>query len=134
MERFMMATRVAAISLALLVFQAVAARADAIDGDWCAADGQRMSIKGASITTPGGKTIEGNYTRHAFDYVIPSGEQGSGEAVNILLRGEYLAVSRQGSSSAPLKEWRRCKETISQLEHDPESGYWFSEKIMLNQS
>jgi hypothetical protein len=106
-------TRVAAISLALLLAQAGAARADAIDGDWCAADGQRMSIKGESITTPGGKTIAGNYTRHAFDYVIPAGEQGSGEAVNILLRGEYLAVSRQGSSSAPLKEWRRCKETIS---------------------
>ena len=31
-----------------------------------------------------------------------------GETVNILLRGEYLAVSRQGASDAPLKEWRRC--------------------------
>jgi hypothetical protein len=106
-------TRVAAISLTLVLVQAGPARADAIDGDWCAADGERMSIKGASITTPGGKTIEGNYSRHAFDYVVPAGERGSGEAVNILLRGEYLAVSRQGSSSAPLKEWRRCKETIS---------------------
>jgi hypothetical protein len=106
-------TRIAAMSLTLLLTGAGAAHADAIDGDWCAADGQRMSIKGASITTPGGKTIEGNYSRHAFDYVIPGGEQGTGEAVNILLRGEYLAVSRQGSSSAPLKEWRRCKETIS---------------------
>jgi hypothetical protein len=105
--------RIAAASLALLLAQAGAVRADAIDGDWCAADGQRMSIKGASITTPGGKTIAGNYTRHAFDYVIPAGEQGTGEAVNILLRSEYLAVSRQGSSSGPLKEWRRCKETIS---------------------
>ena len=105
--------RLATISMTLLLAQAAAVRADAIDGDWCAADGQRMSIKGASITTPGGKTIEGNYTRHAFDYVVPPGEQGSGEAVNILLRGEYLAVSRQGASSAPLKEWRRCRETVS---------------------
>ena len=106
-------TRVAAISLALLLAQAGAARADAIDGDWCSADGGTMSIQGATITTPGGKKLQGNYTRHAFDYVVPAGEQGSGEAVNILLRGEYLAVSRQGPPDAPLKEWRRCKETIS---------------------
>ena len=52
--------RLATISMTLLLAQAAAVRADAIDGDWCAADGQRMSIKGASITTPGGKTIEGN--------------------------------------------------------------------------
>ena len=105
--------RLATISLTLLLVQAGAVRADAIDGDWCAADGQRMSIKGASITTPGGKTIEGNYTRHAFDYVVPAGEQGSGEAVNILLRGEYLALSRQGPASGSLREWHRCKEGIS---------------------
>lgn len=106
--------RVAVMSLALLLIQAGAAHADAIDGDWCSVDGtQRMSIQGPTIKTPGGKTLQGNYTRHAFDYVVPSGEQGSGEAVSILLRGEYLAVSRQGASDAPLKEWRRCKETIS---------------------
>jgi ABC-type phosphate transport system substrate-binding protein len=96
-----------------LLVQAGVARADAIDGDWCAADGQQMSIQGSTIVTPGGNKLQGNYTRHAFDYVVPTGERGSGEAVNILLRGEYLAVSRQGSSDAPLKEWRRCKATTS---------------------
>lgn len=107
-------SRVAAISLAFVLVQAGAARADAIDGDWCSVDGQqRMSIQGAMITTPGGNKLQGNYTRHAFDYVVPAGEQGPGQPVNILLRGEYLAVSRQGASDAPLKEWRRCKETIS---------------------
>jgi hypothetical protein len=105
--------RAPVIALVLLLLAAGAARADAIDGDWCSADGQRMSIQGATIVTPGGNKLQGNYTRHAFDYVIPAGEQGSGEPVNILLRGEYLAVSRQGASSAPLKEWRRCRETTS---------------------
>ncbi len=65
------------------------------------------------ITTPGGKQIEGNYSRHAFDYVIPAGENGSGDVVNIVLRGEYLALSRQGPADAPLREWHRCKEGIS---------------------
>ena len=84
------------------------ARADAIDGEWCASDGAHMSIAGADITTPGGTRMKGNYSRHAFDYVVPTGEAGAGETVNILLRSEYFAVSRQGPSTAPVKEWRRC--------------------------
>ena len=90
-----------------------AARADAIDGDWCSTDGMRMSIRGEHITTPGGKQIQGNYSRHAFDYVVPDGENGSGEVVNIILRGEYLALSRQGPAEGRLREWHRCKEGIS---------------------
>jgi hypothetical protein len=98
-----------AAALVALVASVTLARADAIDGDWCAAEGnQHMTISGADITTPGGKQIKGNYSRHAFDYVVPDGEAGAGEKVNIFLRSEYFAVSRQGTSDAPLKEWRRC--------------------------
>ena len=101
------------LAAAGVLLQTGAARADAIDGDWCSTEGLRMSIAAEKITTPGGKQIEGNYSRHAFDYVVPPGEKGSGEIVNIVLRGEYLALSRQGSADAPTREWRRCKETIS---------------------
>src|SRR5205085_11833429 len=87
--------------------------ADAIDGEWCSTDGQRMTIRGDDITTPGGTRIKGNYDRHAFDYVVPAGEAGSGETVNILLRSEVLAVSRQGAANAPVKEWRRCANRTS---------------------
>jgi len=100
-----------AVAATGLLLQASAARADAID--WCSTDGMRMSIRGEKITTPGGKQIEGNFSRHAFDYTIPAGEDGSGEVVNIILRGEYLALSRQGSSASPMREWHRCKESIS---------------------
>jgi hypothetical protein len=88
-------------------------RADAIDGDWCSTDGMRMSISGEKITTPSGKHIQGNYSRHAFDYVVPEGETGSGELVNVILQSEYFAMSRQGPAGGPLREWRRCKEGIS---------------------
>ncbi|MDP1881634.1 MAG: hypothetical protein Q8K88_02005 [Bradyrhizobium sp.] len=98
---------------AAVLLQTGAGRADAIDGDWCSTDGLRMSIRAEKITTPGGRQIEGNYSRHAFDYVVPPGESGSGEIVNIILRGEYLALSRQGSANGPMREWHRCKETIS---------------------
>jgi hypothetical protein len=96
-----------------MLLQTGISHADAIDGDWCSTDGMRMSIRAEKITTPGGKQIEGNYSRHAFDYVIPAGENGSGDVVNIVLRSEYLALSRQGPIDAPLREWRRCKEGIS---------------------
>jgi hypothetical protein len=42
------------------------AQADAIDGHWCAADGRVMTIEGASILTPGGAKMTGDYSRHAF--------------------------------------------------------------------
>lgn len=96
-----------------VLLQTGISRADAIDGDWCSTDGLRMSIRAEKITTPGGRQIEGNYSRHAFDYVVPAGESGSGEVVSIILRGEYLALSRQGSADGPPREWHRCKETIS---------------------
>jgi hypothetical protein len=96
-----------------MLLQTGISHADAIDGDWCSTDGMRMSIRGEKITTPGGRQIEGNYSRHAFDYVIPAGENGSGDVVNIVLRGEYLALSRQGPADAPLREWHRCKEGVS---------------------
>lgn len=101
------------LAIALLLAAPTAALADAIDGNWCSADGQHMTIHGDDITTPGGKQIKGNYDRHAFDYVVPAGEAGSGETVNILLRSEYLAVSRQGAADAPMKEWRRCTNRTS---------------------
>jgi hypothetical protein len=96
-----------------LLLQTGIGHADAIDGDWCSTDGMRMSIRGERITTPGGKQIQGNYSRHAFDYVVPAGESGSGDVVNIILRSEYLALSRQGPAESPMREWRRCKEDIS---------------------
>jgi hypothetical protein len=99
--------------IAGLLLQTGVSHADAIDGEWCSANGKRMSILGEKITTPGGNRINGNYSRHAFDYVVPAGESGSGEIVNIILRGEYLAISRQGPADSPATEWRRCKETIS---------------------
>jgi len=96
-----------------MLLQTQVSHADAIDGDWCSTDGKRMSIRAEQITTPGGKQILGNYSRHAFDYVVPAGEEGAGEFVNIILQSEYLALSRQGAAGGPFREWHRCKDTIS---------------------
>ncbi len=103
----------AAACAGLLSLGATAVRADAIDGDWCKGDGKRMTILGPEIVTPGGKETRGDYDRHSFVYVIPAGEAGAGETVSIILRGEYLALSRQGGADAPLQEWKRCSNTVS---------------------
>jgi hypothetical protein len=88
------------------------ARADAIDGDWCASNGKRMSIRGPAIVTPGGKQTSGNYTRHFFSYVIPAGETGAGTTIEIQLLSEYLARARQGGDPS-VQEWRRCQPGVS---------------------
>lgn len=86
--------------------------ADAIDGDWCQADGKRMSIRGPSIMTPGGKAIEGNYSRHSFSYVVPAGETGAGATMEIQLLSEYLAQAKK-AGDASMQEWRRCQPGVS---------------------
>ncbi len=89
------------------------AHADAIDGDWCRADGKRMSIRGPEIVTPGGQRIEGVYTRHYFEYVIPAGEAGASDKMFITLQNEQLAHARQGAADAPVQVWIRCLPGIS---------------------
>jgi hypothetical protein len=98
---------------ALLCLVALPASADAIDGDWCLADGRQMTIRGPDILTPGGTRMRGEYTRHSFSYVVPQGEPGAGETVSIVLLSEWLAHGRQGGPSAPLQEWRRCTARVS---------------------
>lgn len=92
-----------------------AARADAIDGDWCHADGRRLSIRGPDLTTPGGRQIVGDYDRHGFVYVVPPGEPGAGDKVVMTLLSEMLMHSRQGADNAPVQEWNRCRPTVSAL-------------------
>ena len=100
------------VCAALLGF-ACPALADAIDGDWCRTDGKRMTIRGPAIVTPGGQRTSGDYTRHAFSYVIPAGEADAGATVSIQLLSEYLAHARQGVDAA-VQEWRRCQPGVSQ--------------------
>ena len=104
--------RIVITALAALLTQTAPALADAIDGDWCHANGKRMSIRGPAIVTPGGKETQGDYSRHFFSYVIPAGEAGAGNKVSITLLGEYLAHAREGDGG-PVQEWRRCQPGVS---------------------
>ena len=100
----------AAVAVAGLALFAAPARADVIDGDWCAADGRTFSIRGPAITTPGGNETEGNYSRHHFSYVVPDGEDSAGETVAMILLNENTVnVEEAGKTEI----WLRCKPAIS---------------------
>ncbi len=113
------ATSLGFIILVGALVTAGGARADVIDGDWCAVnDGRHFSIKGPEIVTPAGTKMQGNYTRHSFLYVVPQAEPGAGQTVAMLLVNEETVNLRMGASAAeaaqaPLQVWHRCAPRIS---------------------
>lgn len=89
------------------------ASADAIDGNWCHNDGRRFSIRGTEIVTPGGKAMEGNYSRHWFSYVVPPPEPGTGQTIYMTLLNENTVHLQLGEVSTPPETWIRCTPSIS---------------------
>ena len=91
--------------------QAGSALADAIDGDWCHADGRHLSIHGPDIVTPGGTHMKGDYDRHGFVYVVPATEPGAGTTITMVLMSELQMRMNDPNSADQL--WRRCGKSIS---------------------
>ncbi len=105
-------TVAAALTLVLIAGPALA---DAIDGDWCnTSDGRRFSIRGPEIVTPGGKSMQGDYGRHSFSYVVPAPEPGAGETVFMALLDENTVSLRLGAAGAT-ETWLRCSPSTSAL-------------------
>lgn len=91
-----------------LLLAAQPALADAIDGEWCNADGLRLVIEGRRITTPGGASAEGAYSRHVFTYKAPAGDPDAGADVRLVLVNE-ITVHHTSSVAPALQVWRKCK-------------------------
>ena len=91
--------------------------ADAIDGNWCHTDGRRFSIRGPEIVTPGGKRMEGNYSRHWFSYTAPAPEPGGGQMIFMTLADENTVHLQYGeaASVATPEVWVRCSPSVSSL-------------------
>lgn len=101
-------------SFCIALLSPAPARADAIDGNWCQPDGRQMSIRGANIVTVGGNGTRGDYTRHAFSYVIPANEPGAGQTVQMILLGEDTLQLMWPAAAVkpplnPLEIWHRCR-------------------------
>lgn len=107
-----------ALALAMVAWPALA---DAIDGNWCHSKGGRFSIRGTEIVTPGGKTMAGDYSRHAFSYAVPAPEpeRGAGQTVFMTLMNENTVHLRRGQASSMPETWVRCLPSISALRTPP---------------
>jgi hypothetical protein len=100
----------AAVAGVVLAIASDTASADAIDGDWCLGT-SHFAIDGPNIVTPGGNRIQGNYSRHGFDYVVPASEPGAGGVIDmVLLNEETVRLTRKGQAAAT-EIWHRCKPT-----------------------
>ena len=94
--------------VALFCVAAAPAIADAIDGDWCSTASRRhLSIEGPRITTPGGRTLQGDYSRHGFVYTAPAGEAEAGRRVDLRLVNDRTMLFRPEGASTD-EVWNRC--------------------------
>ena len=98
------------LGLVALGAGAAPALADRIDGDWCL-NALSFHIEGPAIRTPGGKDITGDYSRHAFHYLSPTGEKDAGADVMMRLLNEDTLdlMRRTGGTDGPVETWNRCK-------------------------
>lgn len=105
-----------ALAALVLGLGAVAARADAIDGEWCR-EGRNFKIEGPNITTYAGTRMTGDYDRHGFRYVAPGNEPEAGTEIVMRLRSDDLldlyrrAAGATAPNSPDPEAWRRCRVT-----------------------
>ncbi len=101
----------AAVFAGAAICLASPALADQIDGDWCSTtEAAHFSISGPNIVTPAGTATTGDYRRHYFTYVVPAGDPGAGQTIDMRqLNDEEILVSVDGGEAVL---WRRC-EVIS---------------------
>ncbi len=103
-----------AVIVSAIFMLALPARADRIDGDWCSNGGERLSIDGPAIVTPGGTKMSGNYERHSFSYTVPVPEKDAGSRIEMSQQSEQTMTLRRHAASSntpPLEIWKRCEAT-----------------------
>lgn len=103
-----------ALTISVCVVWPGAARADQIDGDWCyPRDGRNLHIEGDDIVTPSGTATTGDYTRHAFRYVVPERDPDAGaEILMRQLNDETMVLLRPDGGE---ETWKRCEFQTSFL-------------------
>lgn len=99
-------------ALAAFLMPLKPALADQIDGDWCFPDdGRHLFIEGDDIVTPNGTSTTGNYTRHAFRYVVPESDPGAGEEINMRQLNDWTMVLTRPDGVE--ETWKRCDFQVS---------------------
>jgi len=99
----------------LLIIEVGAAHADGLDGIWCSPDGQRITVDGLDVITPGGQRTTGVYGKFDFSYPVPENERDAGAVIWMALVDENTArmstVSKEQREPPPHGLWKRCAYT-----------------------
>ena len=99
--------RTLGIAMSVVVFCVGPVWADSLDGDWCNPTDGKLTIDGATIITPTGHSVKGNYGRHRFDYIAPAGDWQAGKSIVIQQYNEQLMELRIGDQQG--RKWRSCQ-------------------------
>ncbi len=95
----------------LLIIVVGAAHADGLDGIWCSPDGQRLTVDGLGVITPGGQRTTGVYGTVDFSFPVPENERDAGAVIWMKLVDENTArvrtVSKQQREPPPHGLWQR---------------------------
>lgn len=100
------------IGVMLIAFSDTA-RADAIDGNWCHADHGNFEIRGSNILTPGGTQMTGEYSRHTFRYIAPTGERAATKPINMAIVDDETLHLIVEEADENIEVWRRCHVNVS---------------------
>jgi hypothetical protein len=81
-----------------------------IDGEWCAASGEQLSIKGPSITLPSKITLQGQHRLHAFSYkpLNASPAPGNMEYMTLAEHGAMNLYHVKDGDPGEAEVWQRC--------------------------
>lgn len=76
-----------------------------------------MSIAGSQLVTPGGTSMEGEYERHGFAYIVPDKEPHAGARVTMAMQSEdivrmFIPGQGPGPNPATVETWQRCELTM----------------------
>ena len=84
-----------------------------IDGEWCAASGDQLSINGPSITLPSKITLQGEHHLHAFSYrpLNSASEPGTMIYMTLVDSGAMNLYHIKKGDPGNAEVWQRCGMT-----------------------
>lgn len=89
--------------------------AEGLDGQWCSPNGERITVEGSNVITPGGQQTTGAYNNGNFHFELPKPDRNAGAVIWMEPKSASTArvstVSKYQSGPPPHGLWRRCDIT-----------------------
>jgi hypothetical protein len=101
------------VAFGLVTLLSGSACVSTIDGSWCAATGDQLSINGPSITLPSKITLTGEHHLHAFSYrpLEAAPEPGTMVYMTLVDSGAMELYHINKGNPGNAETWQRCGET-----------------------